>query len=127
LLSANIWHAPYAPRAGDWQRLKEVFAQRCIDRIAELMPDLRDCMTAYRAMSPVELERELSLVGSHITHGDMLPDRLFGPRPHLLANDYRTPLRGLYLSGAGTWPGGYVTGVPGLNTSRAVLQDLGQA
>ena len=54
----------------------------------------------------------------------MLPQYLFGPRPHRLANDYRTPLKGLYITGGGVWPGGFVTGVPGRNTSQAVLSDL---
>lgn len=55
----------------------------------------------------------------------MLPGQLFGFRPHVRARDYRGPLEGLYLAGAGTWPGGYVTGIPGRNASRAVLTDLG--
>ncbi|MGE3148462.1 MAG: phytoene desaturase family protein, partial [Pseudorhodoplanes sp.] len=126
VLSANIWHVPYQPREGDWASLKERFVQNSIDRIADLMPDIRECITGYSAMTPVELESELSLVRSHITHGNMLTAQLFGPRPHALANDYRTPLKGFYLSGAGTWPGGYVTGVPGLNASRTILRDLGK-
>ncbi len=124
LLSANVWHAPYTLAQGDWQQRKHWFEERCVDSLSELMPDLRDCIVDRRSMSPPDLEQELGLVRSHITHGDMLPDQLFGPRPHALANDYRTPLQGLYLSGSGTWPGGYVTGIPGLNASQAVLSDL---
>jgi phytoene dehydrogenase-like protein len=126
LLSANVWHAPYRLAQGDWEQSKAWFRDRCIDTLSELMPDLPDCILDSRAMSPKDLERELGLVRSHITHGDMMPDHLFGPRPHALANDYRTPLQGLYLSGSGTWPGGYVTGIPGLNASRTVLADLGR-
>jgi phytoene dehydrogenase-like protein len=44
------------------------------------------------------------------------------PLPGL--HDYRTPTRGLYLSGVGTWPGNYVSGIPGHNTSQAELEDL---
>lgn len=125
LLSANVWHAPYRLADGQsWAEAADVFRDRCIDTLCELMPDLRDRIVSARAMTPVDLERELDLERSHITHGDMLTGALFGPRPHRLANDYRTPLRGLYLSGSGTWPGGYVTGVPGLNASRVVLSDL---
>ena len=72
----------------------------------------------------MDCEAELGIIGSNITHGEMLPHNLFGPRPHRLANNYRTPLKGLYLTGGGVWPGGFVTGVPGRNTSQAVLADL---
>lgn len=125
LLSANIWHVPYQPAGADWDDLRDAFVQTCIDTLCELMPDLRERIVDIASMTPVDIERELGLEQSHITHGDMLTPTLFGPRPHRLADDYRTPLRGLYLSGSGTWPGGYVTGVPGFNASHAVLDDLG--
>lgn len=123
LLSVNVWHAPYTLADGDWASETERFGQHCIDVLSRVLPDLRDRIVGTRFMGPRELERELGLVGSNITHGDMLPHALFGPRPHRDADDYRTPLAGLYLSGSGTWPGGYVTGVPGYNASRAVLDD----
>ena len=124
LLSANIWHVPYR-LAGDedWSDARDGFVARCIDTLCELMPDLRERIVGVASMTPVEIERELGLEQSHITHGDMLTPKLFGPRPHRLADNYRTPLNGLYLSGSGTWPGGYVTGVPGFNASQAVLSD----
>lgn len=125
LLSANVWHVPYALADGsDWSQARERFVQSCIDTLSELMPGLADRILDVSAMTPVDLERELDLERSHITHGDMFTDRLFGPRPHRMADDYRTPLAGFYLTGSGTWPGGYVTGVPGFNASRAVLGDL---
>lgn len=124
LMSVNVWHAPYDLRDGDWDTGKEAFGRRCIDTLTGLMPDLPDRIIGHHFMSPMDLERELGLVGSNITHGDMLPANLFGARPHRAANDYRTPLQGLYLTASGTWPGGYVTGIPGHNTSAAVLADI---
>ncbi|CAI8017513.1 Pyridine nucleotide-disulfide oxidoreductase domain-containing protein 2 [Geodia barretti] len=103
---------------------KDKFAKRCIETVSRYMPDLPDHIIDYRSFSPVDCEAELGIIGSNITHGEMLPHNLFGPRPHRLANDYRTPLKGLYLTGGGVWPGGFVTGVPGRNTSQAVLADL---
>ncbi|MDN2565068.1 NAD(P)/FAD-dependent oxidoreductase [Aquibium sp. A9E412] len=123
LMSINVWHAPYTLREGDWSTETERFGRHCIDVLAAFMPDLPARIVDHRFIGPRELEAELGLVGSHITHGDMLPGALIGARPHPAADDYRTPLAGLYLSGAGTWPGGYVTGLPGHNTSRAVLAD----
>lgn len=88
------------------------------------MPGIADRIVAHRFMNPVEIENELGLPGSNITHGDMLPVNLFGARPHPAVAGYRTPLTGFYLSGSGTWPGGYVTGTPGRNAATAVLTDL---
>lgn len=124
LMSINVWHAPYDLRGGDWDVERDRFGRRCIEVLSRFMPDLADRIVDHRFMSPVDLEGELGLVASNITHGDMLPGALFGARPHRAADDYRTPLAGLYLSAAGTWPGGYVTGIPGYNTSHAILADL---
>lgn len=124
MLSANVWHAPYQLAEGDWTTRKDEFAKNTLSALSDLMPDLQDRIVDMRIMTPPEIEAELGLVRSHITHGDMTGPYLFGPRPHSQANDYRTPLPGLYLSGSGTWPGGYVTGLPGMNASQAVLEDI---
>jgi phytoene dehydrogenase-like protein len=124
LLSINVWHAPYMLVQGSWPEAGGLFAERCIDVLSEYMPNLRDCIVGRTILDPVRLEAELGLVQSNITHGEMLPNSLFGERPHRAAHDYRTPLAGLYLSGAGTWPGGYVTGIPGFNAANAILEDL---
>lgn len=124
LLSVNVWHAPYALKAGSWDTEANVFGNRCIEVLSGLMPRLKDHIVEHRFMSPLEIESEFGLVQSHITHGDMLPSALFGARPHHDAHHYRTPLKGLYLSGGGVWPGGYVTGIPGFNCSKVVIADL---
>lgn len=127
LLSVNIWHAPYHLARGNWEVEREIFGQRCIDVLVRFMPDLRSRIVAHRCFGPRDIEAELGLVNSNITHGDMLPGSLFGARPHPDLHDYRTPLQGLYLSGAGSWPGGYVTGIPGHNASQALLADMAGA
>ena len=124
LLSVNIWHAPYRLKSGDWATERDKFGRRCIDVLARYIPDLPQRIVAQRLMSPVEIEAELGLAEANITHGDMLARQLFGARPHVGCNGYRTPLGGFYLTGAGTWPGGYVSGVPGRNTARTVLDDM---
>ena len=124
IMSWNIWHAPYDLAEGTWDEEKDKFAKRCIETVTRYMPDLPNHIIDYRSFSPIDCEAELGIIGSNITHGEMLPQYLFGPRPHRRANNYRTPLEGLYLTGGGVWPGGFVTGVPGRNTSQAVLADL---
>ena len=78
-------------------------------------------VASYRAA--LDLEREFGLVGGDIFHGKMGLDQLFSNRPMLGHADYRMPLPGLYLCGAGAHPGGGVTGAPGHNAARAVLAD----
>jgi phytoene dehydrogenase-like protein len=74
-------------------------------------------------LSPLDLERVLGLTGGHALHGDMAADQLFTMRPVRGWASYRTPIHGLYLCGAGTHPGGGVTGANGRNAAREVLRD----
>lgn len=125
LLSLNVWYAPYHLRNGaGWETEKHVFANRCIDRLAEYVPNIKDIITDYRCFSPVDLEREFGLVEGHQLHGDMTPEHMFSLRPVAGLSDYRTPVAGLYLCGSGVWPGGFVSGIPGHNAAHQVLADL---
>lgn len=124
ILSLNIGNAPYHLSNGDWREERDRLARRCIDLLARWMPDLPKTIVDYRCYDPTEIERELGLVEANITHGDMSPWNQFWMRPLPGLHDYRTPTRGLYLSGVGTWPGNYVSGIPGHNTAHAVLEDL---
>jgi phytoene dehydrogenase-like protein len=124
LLSLNIGNAPYHLRDSDWPRERDGLVRRCIETLSRWMPSLPDIISDWRAVDPTEFERDWGLVEANITHGDMLPWNQFWMRPLPGLHDYRTPTRGLYLSGVGTWPGNYVSGIPGHNTSQAVLEDL---
>ncbi len=77
-----------------------------------------------QVLSPANLQQEFGMVGGNIFHGGMGLSQLFSLRPIRGMADYRTPIKGLYLSGAGTHPGGGVTGACGYNTAREVLYDL---
>ena len=127
IMSLNIFHAPYHLAAGDWATEREAYGEHCIDTLAQYIPNLRDIITDSRFWSPRDIEREFGLVEANITHGDMVPGRLFSQRPLAGWADYRTPIAGLYLCGVGTWPGGYVSGIPGHNASHQVLRDLDAA
>lgn len=124
LLSVNAWHAPYNLREGTWPEAAEQFANTCVDTLSQYLPDIRRKLVSMSWLDPTQIESEIGLVNSNITHGEMLPGLLLGGRPHSKVHDYRTPLRGLYLSGSGSWPGGYVTGLPGFNSSRTILNDI---
>ena len=94
--------------------------------MCQYVPNLRDIITDVRFWSPQDIIDEYGLYEANITHGETMPGQMFSFRPIPGWSAYRTPVRGLYLCGAGTWPGGSVTGVPGYNASHAVLADLGR-
>jgi len=124
LMSVNIYHAPYQLADGDWAVERDRFGRHCIDVLDGYIPNLKQSITAVRFWSPRDLEHELGLVEANITHGDMVPAQMFSTRPVAGWSDYRTPLRGLYLCGVGSWPGGFVSGLPGHNAAHQVLADL---
>ncbi len=124
LMSLNIWYAPYHLTEGNWDQEKPRFVRRCIEILARYIPNLPDIVEDIWALSPVELEAEFGLLEGHQLHGDMSPERMFGDRPIPGLGHYRTPVEGLYLSGSGTWPGGFVTGIPGHNAAQQALADL---
>lgn len=124
LMSLNIGNAPYDLEGTDWAAERDKLAKASIAAVARFMPNLPDIVTDYRCVDPHEIEDQLALYGAHLTHGDMLPWNHFWMRPLPGLHRYRTPSRGLYLSGVGTWPGNYVSGIPGHNTAQAVLEDL---
>ena len=125
LLSINVWHAPVELRDGNWASEREVFGRRCIDIMSQYMPNLKNLVSDHRFLSPLDLETEFGLLDANINHLDVMPAHMFGLRPHPGWSSYRMPVGGLYLCGAGAWPGGTVSGVPGHNASQQILSDLG--
>ncbi|MGE3147513.1 MAG: phytoene desaturase family protein [Pseudorhodoplanes sp.] len=124
VMSINIFHAPRDLREGNWTDLRETYGKQCIDQMCEFIPNLKDIITDVRYWSPQDFEEEYGLLESNITHGDMVPTKLFSFRPIAGMSDYRGPVAGLYMCGSGTFPGGFVTGLPGHNASHEVLKDL---
>jgi phytoene dehydrogenase-like protein len=95
-----------------------------LEYVEEFIPNLRSSILHREILTPLDLERRLGLTGGHHMHGDMSPDQLFFLRPVRGYGGYRTPLRNLYLCGAGTHPGGGVSGANGRNAAATVLKDL---
>ncbi|MBL0140727.1 MAG: NAD(P)/FAD-dependent oxidoreductase [Betaproteobacteria bacterium] len=117
-------HFRYALPAGRrWDDEREKAADAVIDLVSRHAPNFRRSVIARRILSPLDLEREFGLVGGDIFHGKLTLNQLFSARPVLGHGNYRMPLAGLYLCGAGAHPGGGVTGVPGHNAAREVVRD----
>ena len=119
--------AQYVPASwadGPHEAEVEAFADRLIDEMTALAPNLRGSIEHRQVIGPFEMEREYGLVGGCIHHGDLSLDQLFSWRPLPGYADYRSPVRGLYLCSAGTHPGGGVMAIAGRNAAREIVADL---
>ncbi len=124
ILSLFVQYAPYHLAEGNWDDVKEEFADRCVAEIARFAPNVPASIVHRQVISPLDLERTYGLTGGNILQGAMPLHQLFSLRPVAGWSDYRTPVRGLYLCGSAAHPGGGVTGAPGMNAAREVLKAL---
>ncbi|MDF1746423.1 MAG: NAD(P)/FAD-dependent oxidoreductase [Gimesia sp.] len=123
ILSLFVQYAPYELATGNWDEIKEEFADRCIQRIAEFAPNVPASILHRHILSPLDLERTFSLTGGNIFQGAMPAHQLYNLRPVPGWSDYRTPIEGLYLCGSAAHPGGGVMGACGRNAAREMLRD----
>jgi phytoene dehydrogenase-like protein len=115
--------APVLPDGRDWDVEEGAAADTIIDTVEAHAPGFRASILGTMILSPKGLERKFGLVGGDIMHGNMSLDQLWSARPVLGNGAYRGPLKGLYMCGAGTHPGGGVTGAPGHNCAQEVIAD----
>ncbi len=117
-------HVPYRLRDRDWDDdSREELFRLVMDAVAEYAPGFGNSVTHKQVLTPVDLERIFDLPGGHVHHGDLSVDQIFFKRPARHFADYRSPIENLYQCGASTHPGGGVTGVPGHNAARVILED----
>jgi phytoene dehydrogenase-like protein len=115
--------APVLPDGRSWDEEREAAADVIIDTVTQHAPNFRKSIIATQIHSPLDLERKFGLIGGDIMHGHMSLDQLWAARPVLGHGDYRGPIKGLYMCGSGTHPGGGVTGAPGHNAAHEILRD----
>jgi phytoene dehydrogenase-like protein len=115
--------APELPDGRSWDGERETAADLIVATVDKWAPGFKASVIARQIHSPLDLERKFGLVGGDIMHGNMSLDQLWSARPMLGHGAYRGPIKGLYMCGAGTHPGGGVTGAPGHNAAREVLAD----
>jgi phytoene dehydrogenase-like protein len=116
--------APVLPNDASWDTHREEVADVMIDLVNIHAPNFKASVLGRQIMSPLDLERTFGLIGGDIFHGALSLDQLFSARPMLGHGDYRGPLKGLYMCGSGTHPGGGVTGAPGHNAAREIIADF---
>lgn len=115
--------APELPDGKSWDDAREDVADLIIDTITDHAPNFKSAVIARQIHSPLDLERKFGLIGGDIFHGNMGLDQLWAARPVLGHGDYRSPIKGLYMCGSGTHPGGGVTGAPGHNAAHEIIRD----
>ena len=112
------------PGGKKWPEVREEAADLVIETVEKYAPGFKKSILGRQVLSPWDLEQKFGMTRGDIFHGRLSLDQMFSTRPALGYADYRMPVKGLYLCGAGAHPGGGVTGVPGHNAAREILKDL---
>jgi phytoene dehydrogenase-like protein len=123
ILTCFVQYVPYHLRDGSWDDKRDALGERVIRKIGEYAPNVPHAIVARQVLTPLDLERTYGLTEGNIFHGDLRLEQLFFMRPVAGWSQYRTPVDGLYLCGAGAHPGGGVTGAPGRNAAHQALRD----
>jgi phytoene dehydrogenase-like protein len=122
VLSAIVQYTPYELKAG-WPKAKKAFTETCIDLIAKYAPGIREQIVGAELLTPQDIESEFRIHGGHWHHGELALDQFLMTRPVPGAAQYKAPIDGLFLCGAGSHPGGGVMGSAGRNAANAILGD----
>jgi phytoene dehydrogenase-like protein len=123
VMSVIVQYAPYRLREGRWEERRDALGDLVLSALEDHAPGISTLVLERQVITPVDLEREYGLTEGHPLHGEPGLDQFFAWRPLLGHADYRLPLRGLYLCGAGAHPGGGITGAPGANAAREIYND----
>lgn len=130
IMGIFIQYAPYQLNdhlggPSGWDSLKDEFGNQCVDIIEEHAPGFKDSIIHRQIITPLDLEKKFGLTQGNIFQGAMKFPMSMGPfRPIIGYADHRTPIKGLYLCGAATHPGGGVMGICGKNAALEILKDL---
>jgi phytoene dehydrogenase-like protein len=121
-MSIAIQNTPYDLNEG-WEAGKKQLEKTVMAQLEKLAPGIGKSVLASELLSPVDIESRFHALGGHWHHGELQVDRLYALRPVFGAAHYRAPISGLYICGAGTHPGGGISGASGLNAAREVMAD----
>ena len=124
IMSITMQYAPYELAGGDWTSQKEQLGDTILDTISRYAPNFQSLILERQILTPLDWEQSYGLTEGSIHHGQMSLDQFLIMRPVSGWSRYRTPVENLFLCGAGTHPGGGVTGAPGYNAAREVIKTL---
>jgi phytoene dehydrogenase-like protein len=117
-------YGPYQLATGTWDTERDAYGQRVLQTLEEYCPQITRSVLHAEVLAPPDIEARYGLLGGNIFQGEMTPDQMFSLRPIFGYGDYRTPITGLYLCGAGTHPGGGVMAAPARNAAKTILSDI---
>jgi len=123
---ASLFCQQFAPELSDgrsWDDERDSAVDAILNVVESHAPGFRKLILGQMALSPLDLERKFGLIGGDIFHGRMSLDQLWAARPVIGSANYKGPIKGLYMCGSGTHPGGGVTGAPGHNAAKAILRE----
>lgn len=123
VLSAVVQYAPFALAGGWTDDGRAAFRDTVLATIERRLPGIGARVIASELLTPADIEREFGMTGGQWHHGELTLDQFFFVRPVAGAAQYRMPIGGLWLCGAGTHPGGNVSGAPGYNAAREILRE----
>lgn len=121
VMSVNVSYVPYAIEGG-WDAQRSIVVDRVIAELGRYAPDLASLVVDHEFLTPQDIEREYGAVQGHWHHGELSIHQSFMMRPLHGAAQYDTPVAGLFLCSAGCHPGGGLTGLPGRNAARRILE-----
>jgi len=125
MMTIFVQYCPPKVDGKDWtDEQRDAFGKTVIDQISEYSPDFKDLILHAEIRTPREIENEVGLTEGNIFQGELTMDQLLFNRPFPGYAQYRGPVKGMYMSGSGTHPGGGVMGAPGANSAREILKDL---
>jgi phytoene dehydrogenase-like protein len=121
VMSIYVHYAPYALRHVQWRASRNAFLTTVIRVLEEYAPGIGRLVVASDVITPVDLHDDYGFAGGHMFHGELAIDQLYSMRPVLGFGRYDAPIKGLVLCGAGTHPGGFMSGASGRLAARRVL------
>ncbi len=128
VMSVFVQYAPYRLADGKWDSAQRTALGDVVVRtLSKYAPDLESRILHRDILTPLDIEERFGMTEGNINHGELALDQFFFARPVAGYADYRGPVPGLYLCGAGTHGGGGVNGIPGRNAARVVLRDAKRA
>ena len=122
VMSVYAHYAPYSLRGTDWPSMRQTLLTRVLATLEHHAPGLGSTIVSAQIITPAEMHSDYGFSGGHIFHGELAPDQLYAMRPLLGAGRYESPIRGVFLCGAGTHPGGFMSGINGRLAAQHVLR-----
>ena len=112
----------HQPDGSSWDDIKDDVADQVIATIDQYAPNFAASVVGRQIKTPLDIERDLGMIGGDIFHGALHLDQFYSMRPLPGHAAYKMPVAGVYLCGSGAHPGGGVSGLPGHNAAREILR-----